>query len=442
MEYYKELYFNKTKHSYALNYINFRESAMENTVKYDNIPTKGIKLFSSSFLDPKTGYLFQPTNGWQFKEMIIRRNLLVNGVCIEPVIFEYTKDELYNIHLYNDVKHELQEIKVKEAISLSETKPGTLIRNMSNESYYIYMGLVGQYYVSTTGEGVIKKKHLVLKTDYINQNESNTLLRASHFTYLDYKKDTEKNYFKILDIAPENMKISYYSYRHNVISLGDYIENEKFKVYDFQRDYPSLMLSKTIRKVISSDDLSLKKNIMRLEYEYLGTSGLELVSNLTFTKCDDVHKILYDLEIKRSIRSTTNIDLDFEKNNYAIEYNGKKYLIYPRILPEIGNYQPNFQNPVDVLDGTGYVETIAFYKLHNAGTEINTFYNGYKALVCNEDVKIFKVSYNLNNTVKFNLFENPFKHMTISSLKVTSVDKFETYKTDKIQISKILGADK
>ena len=100
---------------------------MENTVKYDNIPTKGIKLFSSSFLDPKTGYLFQPTNGWQFKEMIIRRNLVVNGVCIEPVIFEYTKDEFYNIHLYNDVKHELQEIKVKEAISLSETKPGTLI---------------------------------------------------------------------------------------------------------------------------------------------------------------------------------------------------------------------------------------------------------------------------------------------------------------------------
>ena len=127
MEYYKELYFTKIKHSYSLNYINFRESAMENTVKYDNIPTKGIKLFSSSFLDPKTGYLFQPTNGWQFKEMIIRRNLVVNGVCIEPVIFEYTKDEFYNIHLYNDVKHELQEIKVKEAISLSETKPGTLI---------------------------------------------------------------------------------------------------------------------------------------------------------------------------------------------------------------------------------------------------------------------------------------------------------------------------
>ena len=170
MEYYKELFFAKKKHSYVLSSINFYAESESDIVKYNNVPAKGFKLAGGGLLDPTTGYIFYPDNITSFKEMLSNTNSLRNGVCVQPLVFEYIKDGSFRVHLFYDVEDELTAVSVHDKVSLSESKPGTILRSIEDESYYLYMGMVGQFYVSENGNGTVKKKHLVLKTDYFNEN--------------------------------------------------------------------------------------------------------------------------------------------------------------------------------------------------------------------------------------------------------------------------------
>lgn len=424
LEYYKELFFTKIKHSYDLHHINFHAETQDDIIKYDNKPSVGFKLVNNKFLDPKSGYIFHPSNSWAFKEKLITQNLLINGVCIKPIIFEYVKDGSFNIHLYEDVKDELMNVSVDDTVSLSESKPGTILRNLDDESYYIYMGMVGQYYVTENGKGSVKKKHLVLKTDYFNEKEDDTILIVSHFSYVDYTKDKEKNYFKVKDIQPENLKIKYYSYGQGIIPVGDYIENEKFQVYSFQKDYPSLMLSGTIRKVFDKDDIQMTRNNVKLVYEYLGTTGLDFVCHLKYASFDSKTKTFYNAELRTEIVSTKGIVLDFEKHNYVVEIDDSKYLIYPRRLEEINNYNPHLKADINLFQGYKYSTDVLFYKMNDASTAVNSvFYYPYsnvknQEINWSQNVKIYMVEYSLNNTYRFNLFNNAFNPLNDETLMV------------------------
>ena len=450
MEYYKELFFAKKKHSYELNSINFYAENEEDIVKYNNIPAKGFKLVNGSLLDPVTGYLFHPDNAYSFKDLLITRNIWRNGVCVEPIIFEYVKDGSFRAHLYADVENELVEVSVHDKVSLSESKPGTILRSIEDESYYLYMGMVGQLYVNESGKGSVKKKHLVLKTDFFNEgDESNTELIIRHFNYVDFTKDKIKSYFKIKDISPDKLKIKYYSYGSDIIKLGEYINNDKFDVYDFQRDYPSLLLTSTVRLLFTKDDISMTRNHVKLQYEFLGEMGLQVIYNLTYSSFDSKTKTFYNVEIKPEIRSKAYPQLDFNKHNYAIEYNNEKMLITPRRLVEIVGYNSSSKKDLSLFSRYSYPTEFYLYKLDSVSVISNRkFYMAAKQSTSKtppfnwfSPVKIYQVEYLLNEQYSFNLFNTPFDKCgeIFDALVVNDSDAFDQIKNTGRAVFELFG---
>jgi len=447
MEYYKELFFKKKKHSYNLREINFHIENQNDVVKYENIPSKGFKLINSNFLDPVTGYIFHPLNSTAFKEKLIQRNLLINGVCIKPIIFEYIKNGFFLVHIYDDVKDDLEEVCVSKKVSLSESKPGNILRNIDDESYYIYLGLIGQYYVSTKGKASVKKKHLVLKTDLFDNSDEDTVLTVHHFNYVDYTKDTDKKYVVVKSTDVENLKIHCYHFGKTIIPLGKYINNTKFIVYDFQNDYPTLLLSKTVKKVFSNDDISLTRNKVELNYEYLGETSLELIYNVNYTNTVSSENALLNASLMTSIISSNpNIHTDFEKYNYAAEIDGEMFLLSPRMLFEVDCYESYFDNSVTAFKGM-YNTHLNLYKVKEFfGQEpiIESPYFRFKSekprLSFDKDVKLYKIKYVLNGNKSYNLFNKPFEnHKKIEKLVVSNKHIFEHLKTKKAISVTILG---
>ena len=418
MEYYKELFFAKKKHSYDLHNINFYAENEDDIIKYNNVPAKGFKLVNGSLLDPVTGYIFHPENAYNFKDLLIARNIWRNGVCVKPIIFEYIKDGSFRAHLYEDVKDDLMEVSVHDKVSLSESKPGTILRSIEDESYYLYMGMVGQLYVNENGKGSVKKKHLVLKTDFFNESDtSDTELIIRHFNYVDFTKDKVKSYLKIKDISPDNLKIKYYSYGSDVIQLGEYITNDKFDVYDFQRDYPSLLLSSTVRLLFTRDDISMTRNHVKLNYEYIGEIGLKVVYNVEYSSFDSKTKTFYNVVVKPEIKSTQFPNIDFFKHNYAIEYNSEKMLVAPRRLKEIVGFNSTFKKDLSVFSRYTYPTEFYMYKLDSVSVISNRkFYTVVKqnkatpqTLNWFAPIKFYQVEYVLNEQYSFNLFNTPFE---------------------------------
>ncbi len=339
MEYYRELFFTKKKHSYDLHSINFYAEDENDIVKYNNTPSIGFKFLdeSGSMLDPVSGYLFHPSNANEFKDALVLKNILKNGVCLEPIIFEYVKDGTFCAHLYSDVVDELVEVKVHDKISLSESSPGTILRSIEDESYYLYMGLVGQFYVNENGDGCVKKKHLVLKTDCF-ADDDDTVLIGRHFTFVDFNKDKTKDYFKIKDIPANKLRVKYYSSGNDIIHLGKYIRNDVFDVYDFQRDHPSFVLSSTVRFLFSKDDISMTRNVVKLDYEYIGETNLTVKYDVKYTSFDSKTKTFYNALVVPTLIGDAGLDIDITKHNYVVEIGNEKYLISHRRLVEIDSY--------------------------------------------------------------------------------------------------------
>jgi hypothetical protein len=438
MEYYKELFFTKRKHSYDLYEINFHADQVENIIRYNNTPSKGFKLVGKDLLDPVTGYIFHPENSYSFKDKMIRDNVLINGVCTKPIIFEYVKDGTFIAHLYEDVQDELIEVSVQDKVSLSESKPGTILRNIEDESYYIYMGMVGQFYVTERGKGSVKKKHLVLKTDYVDQKDDDTILIVYHLSYIDYKKDKDKSYFQVNDISPEKLKVKYYSYGHEIIPIGDYIKDDKFQVYDFQREYPSLLLSGTVRIIFAKDDISMTRNKVNLDYEYLGETGLDLICQLKYGSFDMKAKTFFNIDIDMNIESTDGLLLDFYKYNYAVEIDGEKYLVSPRRLLEINTYTSDVRANINLFQGFRFNTDVEFYRMSDISIVNHKSYHTHKRMIKNHSmvdwskkVKIYKVEYVLNDKYRYNIFEKPFTALKNSdSISVLDKDIFDFLKNN------------
>lgn len=414
MEYYRELFFAKVKHSYELNQINFYSDNIDDVVRYINVPAKGFKFLSTGLLDPVTGYIFKPSNFFSFKEKIIFQNKLKNGVCVSPIIFEYIKDGSFYVHLYSDVIDNLVEVSIKNKVSLSESKPGTLLRSVEDESYYLYLGLVGQFYVDEYGNnGVVRKKHLVLKTDYLNNNnaENDVILHVKHFHYVDFTKDKKQVYLQVKHIEKENLKVQHY-YGTN-INLGEYIHNDQFEVYDFQKDYPSLLLSPTTRFVFKKSDISLTRNNVRLHHDYVGEADIKVSYDVDFNSKDTAHKSLHDVFINRKLFSTSHPDIDFQKNNYSIEVDGLYYLISPSCLLSSHETSPSLRIDLDIFAKYAYQTDFMFYLLDNVSVVsrrklYNLQYNSptYKKPVVDRSkkIKLYKTSYVLNNHNHYNIF--------------------------------------
>jgi len=421
MEYYKELFFVKKKHSYDLHKINFHIETQESVVQYNNVPSKGFKLVGCNLLDPMTGYIFHSQNATQFKEQLISQNLLINGVCIKPIIFEYIKDGSFNAHIYDDVKNVLSVVMVCDKISLSESKIGDILRNIEDESYYIYLGLVGQYYVTTKGKSSVKKKHLVLKTDNINGVDDTTILTVHQFNYVPYTKHTEKKYVLIKSVNPTNLKIKCYMYHTNVISIGDYVNNDVFDIKSFQKKFPTLVLSNTVRTLFSSKEISMGTNKVVLTYDYIGETSISLKYDVKFVGSNSNFNIFYDVELKSDIIADDVNDLvDFENNNYAIELDGDKYLMTTKMLYEVGCYNPYFIKGnyfknlnhsyliLLKLNTCSVMNNKQFYHNHNDIHNINW----------DKKVKIYKVCYLLNKHHSYNLFNHNTDYEKLNTLNV------------------------
>lgn len=447
MEYYKKLFFIKRKHRYDLNEINFHIENNDNAVEYDNIPSKGFKLIMDGFLDPVTGYVFHPANAVYFKEMLIKRNYLLNGVCIKPIIFEYLTNGYFNAHIYDDVKDDLEEVSVSNKISLSESTPGSILRNINDESYYIYLGMVGQFYVSRSGKMSLKKKHLVLKTTYFKDTESDTVFNIQHFSYVSFTKDKEKKYIVVRNTDVENLKIQCYYFGREVIPLGSYIKNNAFQVYEFQHDYPSLLLSKTVKKLFSKDDISLTRNKVELNYEYIGESSLELVYTLDYQGSDPNSNSFFNTTLKTRIDSTDkNVHVDFEKYNYAAEIDGTMFLLSPRPLYEIDCYSSFYDNGINLFE-KDFNTYLNFYKIDSLfgdqplnDTRYFRFRRNRPSLSLDRDVKLYKIEYILNKKKKYNLFDKSFeRYNNVEKLVVSNNDIFAHLKTNKELSITILG---
>lgn len=433
MEYYKELFFSKKKHSYDLYEINFCISD-DSVVRYNNTPAFGFKLVGvSSLLDPVTGYVFHPENSCVFKELIIKRNFLKNGICVCPIIFEYIKDGSFNAHIYDDVKDDLIEVSVQDKVSLSESKPGTILRSVDDESYYIYMGMVGQYYITGRGKGNVRKKHLVLKTDNFNEYDESTVLIVHHFSYVDFTKDKNKSYFKVKDIAPENLKIKYYSFGNDIISVGDYIDNDKFQVYDFQQKYPYLLLNGRIKIIFDKDDISMTRNKVKLRYEYVGETGLSLNYSFTYSSFDSKVKKLFNTTVKSEIQTTDFHAVDFEKHNYVVEIDGEKYLISNRRLTEIDCYYPHFKSSVNLFQTYRHNADFLLYKMDDSSVmDTKTYQTISKRTIerrtspdWSKKVKIYKVEYVLNGKHHFNLFSKPSEKIENEDVIINDIEVFD-----------------
>jgi hypothetical protein len=65
----------------------------------------------------------------------------------QNIILDYLKNGTFNIVCYDDIKEKLETVNTNEKTSLSKTAIGTLIRNVDDEMFYIYLGSVGIYYV-------------------------------------------------------------------------------------------------------------------------------------------------------------------------------------------------------------------------------------------------------------------------------------------------------
>lgn len=438
MEYYKELFFTKQKHNYNLEYINFYNDDMD-VIKYNNIPSKGFKICRGNYLDPKTGYIFQPQNGLQFKEKLLRLNLIKNGICVAPVIFEYKMGGMFNIHLYDDVKEQLNDVGVLNKVSLSESVLGELLRNIDDESYYIYFGPVAQYYVSESGVGTIKKKHLILKTNWVTDND----ISISKFTFIDYTKDTIKSYFKVRDIPLTELRINYYTSTSKYIDLINYIHNGVFDVNLFQSEYPSLMLSNTIRRVFNTEYIMKTKNRVKLEYSYIGYGSLTFKYDISYDGYDQKQKKFYNAKLIRSIYSKEFPEIDFNKYNYVVELNGVKFLLAPRRLKEFDADAYDLKLSVNILTQYG-LEDILFYRLNNATISYSKkfdleFIKSFSNYDWSQKVKIFKINYCLNDVFRSNIFDNPFVIDTPYDKYISDSSVFDSLKLNKMLSINLIG---
>lgn len=442
MEYYKELFFLKKKHNYDLNSITFYSHA-DDVIKYNNIPSTGFKIINNGFLDPSTGYIFHPNNAVPFKDLLLKRNALKNGVCVKPIIFEYIKDGSFVVHLYDDVVDDLNCVCIDDKVSLAESKPGNILRSIDDESYYIYMGLVGQFYVDEKGNGSVKKKHLALKTDFFNEEDNDTTLWVRHFTYIDFNKDKDKSYLKISKVPFDNLKIKYYDYAggRDFIDLSKYVHDDVFDVYGFQHDYPSLLLSQTVRRLFSKDDISMTRNNVKLNYEYIGETGFSLEYDIDFNGFDSKTQTLYNVSILPNIKSTDFPEIDFTKHTYAIEVDDEKYLMSSRKLLEIGGYSVSALRDFSVFRQYSYTTAIFLYALDKVSiispkklyTVIrNKAMKKQNAINWGKRHKVYKVEYVLNDSLKFNLFSNHFNRGDVlDSIIVDDKENFDFIQNNK-----------
>ena len=437
LEYYKELFFTKKKHSYDLHSINFYAEDENDIVKYNNVPAVGFKFLdqSGSMLDPVSGYLFHPYNSADFKNTLVLRNILKNGVCLEPIIFEYIKDGSFRAHLYSDIQDELMEVKVHDKVSLSESNPGTILRSIEDESYYLYMGLVGQFYVNENGDGSVKKKHLVLKTDCF-ADDDDTILIGRHFTFVDFNKDKVKDYFKIKDIPANKLKIKYYSAGDEAIYLGEYIRDNIFDVYDFQRDYPSFILSSTVRFLFSKNDISMTRNVVKLDYEYLGETNLTVNYDIKYTSFDSKAKIFYNASVVPTLIGDDGIDIDVAKHNYVVEIGNEKFLISHRRLVEIDTYNVSAKRDFSLFQRYSYSTEISLFSIVGSSIISRTRFFNHKRFSKNSispevwlnKVKVYKVEYLLNDKHHFNMFSNLFESSERDDLFVNDREVFNLIK--------------
>lgn len=435
MEYYKELFFTKKKHSYELNSINFYAEDENDVVKYSNTPTRGFKFVDQygGMLDPVSGYIFHPCNSVEFKNSLVLSNSLKNGVCLEPIIFEYAKDGSFKAHLYSDVSSDLVEIKVHEKVSLSESHPGYILRSIEDESYYLYMGLVGQLYVNENGDGHVKKKHLVLKADCFVDDDEVALI-GQHFTFVDFNKDKNKSYFKIKDIQSNKLKIKYYSTGNDVIYLGRYIKDNVFDVYDFQRDYPSFILSSTTKFLFSKDDISMTRNNVKLCYEYVGESNLTVRYDVKYSSFDSKTKTLCNAVVVPTLLGDCDLEIDVTKNNYVVEIGLDKFLLSHRRLTEIDAYNPTAKRDFSLFQRYSYSTEVSFFNIVGSSIISRTrFFNlrrfsktpQFGPEVWLNKVKIYKVEYVLNDKHRFNMFSSLFEYSERSDLVVNDREVFD-----------------
>jgi len=450
LEYYKDLFFSKKKHSYELHKINLLLND-EGSVKYDNVPVKGFKLINLKFLDPITGYIFHPHNAYAFKEKLIKTNQLVNGVCTAETIFEYVKDGSFNIHFYDDVKDTLLPVEISKKISLSNSKIGMLLRNIDDEEYYIYLGLVGQYYVSDTNNGMVKKKHMVLKTNYITNSNSfeDTSIYLSHISYLDFTKDKDENYFKIMDVDLSKLKIALSMYDSDCIMLVNYIENDIFDVDKFSKDYPHLVLSRTIRKVFSKNYISMTRNKIKLVYEYVTKSSLELYIDFEYKSFDSKFNKFNKVTLMPTFILGNGKKLDIENKNYAIKVGNDHYLLTLRTLSEMQHYGAKYKKNINICSNGNYnMMDVFFFSLSDVSFQNNN--SSYLNFLLKEksdelnwtqEYEIYEINYELNKTHLFSIFDNPYSslhHDTFHSTK----ELFTHIKNDKSLTIPIFGGVK
>lgn len=437
MEYYKKLYFVKRKHFNVVSGVRIHnDSSDTNLLEYDNIPNVGFKVVSTGLIDPVSGFIFRPENYWLFKEAAIARNFIVNGVCVEPLIFEYLKKGAFNVHFYNDVVNDVDDVTVTDGtkISLNETRYGTILRGINDENYYIYFGSVAQYYVAYNEKDSVKKKHLLLKLESYDEK---TGLCSRHFVYRNFTSNNDKIYLKIKDIPLNDLRVKRYIFDSNTINFGEYIKNGVFDVRKFYKYHSSFFTTNTIRTIFSEKEI-LSKNRVRLDYEFVGNSLLRWETSLEYDSFDANAQTFAGFKMFSNILNDDNT-MDFKKYNYAIKYNDVFYLMTVRRLDELHCYSPHFRKHLS--DSTMNAQLL-FYKMNSktvTGSYEYFFNTNSKPkpvfeIEFDKPFEIYRVSYILNENQKFNIFENHSElyPMTRSNeLLVSDTEIFEAYKNKK-----------
>lgn len=444
MQYYKTLYFNKIKHSYELREINIHPNNIVDEVTYENNPITGFKICAYFVIDPISGYIFYPQNFTSFKNDIIKRNLVVNGVCTVPVIFDYLKNGSFNIVCYNDIKDKLETVDTHEKTSLSKTTIGTLIRNVDDEMFYIYLGSVGIYYVDINGKSSIKRKHAVFKINYLNNLDDNVTILVNKISYIDYKKDNDEIYFEVKKLNLNKLHIKPYYGSVSTIYLLDYISNNTFDFEAFSTKYPSFCITPKSRKLINETKLHKTKNKMYISSQKIGQCDLSLNISLKYSSVDKIAKTFKNAIYSYEVVSSLN--LDFEKDNYAIDIDGTLYLIVIDGLNKIGFYQPSVI--LDRLKGSfrySVLPKFNLYSLSDYGISWTKPKFGKNSLVSTIDFKkdydLYKVSYKLNDQYEYTVATNDKIDFNEAFSMITDTKLFEELSNNHFTTISLLGDD-
>lgn len=438
MEYYKTLFFNKSKHSYELNEIDFYMDDSSKIMVYDNVPTVGFKITTNGILDPISGYIFHPKNFYSFKSEILKRNCVVNGICTLPLIFDYDKNSAYNVLFYDDVKDSLVEVSVDEKISLSTSSLGMLLRSIDDELYYIYLGLVGVFYVDIHGKTSIKKKHAVFKIATLYDNTGDDInIYSNKITYIDYKKDTDKKYFKVKTFDMDKVYIKPY-YVEKKIVLGDYISNGVFDIELFSDKHPSFCITPKVRKLLNKDKLNKTHNCMVMSAEKIGLADISLHINANFSSSNATNQTLQNNTFTYEVIS--DLDLDFNSNNYAIDFNGTLFLIDFDGLNSSGFYQPSFTiNRFKYAIPYSVIPRFKLFALSTYGISWTKpkYTKPTIDLDLTKEYDIYRVYYSLNDKFSYNIvaFDNPvFNEYRTEIVDKSVFDEITTTKTIKLPL--------